>query len=167
MVIGLFGFSVTAWFGVFLSSTVSMLWKFSALLEKVYNIYFIFVVISQFLIPLMSLYLSWVLLVILSFLEIFVLYYFLPFKICCSFSKLFVLLLKILNLFLQITLAQFHILLFIFGTTVRLVGSLFPDQGLNLGSWQWEYGILTTVPRGNSPHIFQYVILIQSVLSIF
>lgn len=32
-----------------------------------------------------------------------------------------------------------------------LVGPQFPDQGSNLGSWQWNYGILTTEPTGNSP----------------
>ena len=26
----------------------------------------------------------------------------------------------------------------------------FPNQGLNPGSWQWDYGVLTTRPPGNS-----------------
>ena len=40
------------------------------------------------------------------------------------------------------------------------VGSLFPDQGSNPGPWQWEHGVLTTGPPGNSlKSIFKKIFL--------
>ena len=37
---------------------------------------------------------------------------------------------------------EYFIILFIFDCPVQVVGSLFPDQGLNLGPQQWKLGIL-------------------------
>ena len=40
--------------------------------------------------------------------------------------------------------------IFIFGHIAQLVGSYFPDQGLNSCPQQWQQGVLTTTPPGNS-----------------
>ena len=39
---------------------------------------------------------------------------------------------------------------FSFGHTIQLVESLFPNQRLNPGPWQWKQQVLTTGPPGNS-----------------
>ena len=44
----------------------------------------------------------------------------------------------------------YFIYLFIFGHTIRLAGSQFPDRGLNPRPWQWKLRILTTRLPGNS-----------------
>ena len=44
-----------------------------------------------------------------------------------------------------------HILKYNFGHATQLVGFYFPTQGLNPGPQQWECGVLTTGPPGNSP----------------
>ena len=46
-----------------------------------------------------------------------------------------------------------------FGHAARLVGSQFPDQGLNPGPRQWKCRVLTTGPPGNSPQILQMLTL--------
>ena len=49
-------------------------------------------------------------------------------------------------------LAHFFVCFFVFSfvRATWLMGSLFPDQGLNPGPWHWERGVLTTGPPGNS-----------------
>ena len=42
------------------------------------------------------------------------------------------------------------VFVFFFGHAMPLVGSYFPDQGLNPGPWQWKCWLLTTGPTGNS-----------------
>ena len=52
---------------------------------------------------------------------------------------------------------------FLYGFTVWLVGSLFPNQGLNPCPWQWKSRVLTTGPVGNSPHCdFLTVLLVNA-----
>ena len=59
------------------------------------------------------------------------------------------------NLFLCITLTQYWVVwdFFLF-LTLKLVGSWFPDQGLNLGPQQWKQ-VLTTGVQG-IPSLIQY-----------
>ena len=45
------------------------------------------------------------------------------------------------------------VVVFCFGCTVWLVGSLFPYQGLSLCPQQWECGVLTTGQPGSSPKV--------------
>ena len=40
---------------------------------------------------------------------------------------------------------------FFFGHAMRLMGCYFPNQGLNLGSQQWEHRVLITGPSANPP----------------
>ena len=42
-------------------------------------------------------------------------------------------------------------LFFFFGHAMRLMGYYFPNQGLNLGSQQWEHRVLITGPSANPP----------------
>ena len=42
------------------------------------------------------------------------------------------------------------IFFFFFWPHHLLLGSLFPDQELNLGPWQWKHRVLTTEPPGNA-----------------
>ena len=60
------------------------------------------------------------------------------FKVFIFFLKLFILLLVVGSCF---------------GCTVRLVGSLFPYQGLNPDPQQWKCGVLTIGPPGSSPKV--------------
>lgn len=39
---------------------------------------------------------------------------------------------------------------FFLGHAKLFVGSYFPDQGLNVGPWQWKHRVLTTRLPGNS-----------------
>ena len=60
------------------------------------------------------------------------------FKVFIFFLKLFILLLVVGSCF---------------GCTVRLVGSLFPYQGLNPYPQQWKCGVRTIGPPGSSPKV--------------
>ena len=43
-----------------------------------------------------------------------------------------------------------------FNITLQHVGSLFPNQGSNLGILHWRHGLLTTEPPGKSPPFIFY-----------
>ena len=45
----------------------------------------------------------------------------------------------------------FFFFFFLFGCAPQHIGTLFPNQGLNLCLLQWECRVLTTGPLGNSP----------------
>lgn len=46
-------------------------------------------------------------------------------------------------------------------------GSYFPKQVLNVGHQQWEHGVLTTEPLGNSPFSIFFISLLSILLNIF
>ena len=47
---------------------------------------------------------------------------------------------------------SFFIFIYFFGCTMWLVGSYFPDQGLNPDAQQWKHWVLTTGLPENSPY---------------
>ena len=61
---------------------------------------------------------------------------------------------KILNKLLNISVSILFYFILFFGHATWLVGSSFPDQGLNPGLQQWKLGVLTTGLPGNSQSQF-------------
>ena len=48
----------------------------------------------------------------------------------------------------------YFIIIYFSGSVVQFIGSLFPDQGLNPGPWQWQHQVLT--PGLPSNFLFSY-----------